>query len=178
MTTGYSIHSWRRARLRIKAKLDRTERYIMFYVTRLTDPTTIRAFLTMNSAEDRARYAYMIGDLNAPYWDKAAFYGAFDDQSELQAVLLYYTPFPTPPVISAGDPDAIGAIWAAVMADFNPQTVMYHAQPEHMTAVQRFFAAPDPIPMWRMAITADQLNSAIVLSNTRRLIGTDTAAPF
>jgi RimJ/RimL family protein N-acetyltransferase len=148
----------------------------VFHVIRLTDPAIIRAFLTRNGAGDRARYAYMLGDLNRPYWENAAFYGAFDSQSVLQSVLLYYRTITIPPVISAGDPDGILAIWAVIVEDFKPITVVYHAQPEHMTAVQHFFTTPDPMQMWRMAITPNQLNPAIPLSNTRRLTSADTEA--
>jgi len=145
----------------------------MFRVIRLTDPAVIRTFLTMNGADDRARYAYMIGDLSSPYWDQAIFYGALDDQDVLRAVLLYYEPITPPPVISAGDPDGILAIWPVIVQAFAPPIIVYHAQPNHMAAVQRFFATPDPLPMWRMAISPDRLNTKILLSTTRRLIGTD-----
>ncbi len=148
----------------------------MFRVTRLTDPSLIRAFLTANGAGERARYAYMIGDLNVPYWDQSRFYGAFDGQDTLQSVLLYYEGvIERPPVITAGDANGINACWSALLADFDLRTVVYHAQSAHLAVVQRYFTAADPMAMWRMAITPDQLNTKSIgkIDSARRLTGSD-----
>lgn len=149
----------------------------VFAVSRLHDPALIRTFLNGPEDMDRARYAYMIGDLSAPYWEQAAFYGAFAPAADLRAVLLYYQPITPPPVISAGDAAAIAAIWPQVLADFDPRRLVYHAQTEHLPVIARFFAMPAPMAMWRMAITRPALAmpTADSAGQTRRLTAQDVA---
>jgi len=158
----------------------------MFDITLLADPAVVTRFLSV----DRARHAYMIGDLALPYWAPALFYGAFasdhaDDHASdpmrepaLRAVVLVYAPIQPPPVISAGDPVAVDAILEYLTAHGLVAEIMFHTLPEHMPALEHYFAiAGEPIPMWRMAITHDRLQAiAPKQGAVRRLIGTDASA--
>src|SRR5579864_3990342 len=110
-------------------------RNVSMRVERLTDKATIRTFLT----QDRARYAYMLGDLAEPYWPHAAFYGAFAGEGlpSLRAVVLKYLPIFPHPVITAGEPEAVAEVVRVLAEDEQLSTILYHAQPEHMPIVDR-----------------------------------------
>ncbi len=140
-------------------------------VERLTDKTTIRAALE----SDRARYAYMLGDLADPYWSNAVFYGAFAG-NELRAVVLKYTPIVPHPVITAGDAEGVAEVIRVLAEDEQLSALVYHAQPEHMAAIQRCFETPDPMAMWRMAITPVRLQTGRLDDETRRLTGAHCGA--
>ncbi|MHB8629529.1 MAG: GNAT family N-acetyltransferase [Aggregatilineales bacterium] len=140
-------------------------------VKRLTDKAAIRAFLDT----DRVRYAYMLGDLADPYWPNAAFYGAFAGD-ELRAIVLKYTPISPPPVISAGDAAGVAEVIRILAEDERLPTIVYHAQPEHMAAIQRYFETPEPMAMWRMAITPVRLQTGRLDDGTRRLTAADSGA--
>lgn len=152
-------------------------------VERLTDKATIRTFLDQDTPsgraqENRARYAYMIGDLAEPYWPNAAFYGAFagEDLNVLRAVVLKYMPIFPPPVITAGEPAGIAEIMRVLAEDERLPTILYHAQSEHLPTLQRYFETSDATAMWRMVITPDRLSPVGETSGLRRLSGMDAEA--
>jgi ribosomal protein S18 acetylase RimI-like enzyme len=140
-------------------------------VERLTDKAVIRTFL----GQDQARYAYMLGDLAVPYWPNAVFYGAFAGE-QLRAIVLKYTPILPHPVITAGDPAGVVEVIRVLAEDEKLREMIYHAQSEHMAAIQRYFETPDATPMWRMAITRDRLSPDGETDGLRRLSGTDAEA--
>jgi len=150
----------------------------LFQIVPIADPAIVRAFLSI----DRSRHAYMVGDLSAPYWSPALFYGAFDTsrptEAALRAVVLIYTPITPPPMISAGEPEAVAAIFATLIARGLVTRVMYHTLPEHQSALETHFALDSPATsMWRMAITRAQFQPSIPVSaSIRRLTGADAAA--
>ena len=145
-----------------------------YRVALLTDPVEVRAFLNV----DRSRHAYMIGDLSAPYWSPEIFYGAYSaHDSALRAVVLVYKPIDPPPLISAGEPEAVAAIFAALIECSIVDRVMYHALPDHMPALETYFALTgEATAMWRLAIVRDHFTpSASSAESLRRLTGSDVA---
>jgi ribosomal protein S18 acetylase RimI-like enzyme len=142
-------------------------------VERLTNKAVIRAFLVTQ----RARYAYMLGDLADPYWPNAVFYGSFCENT-LCALVLKYTPISPHPVISAGDAAGVSNIMRILAEDECLPVLVYHAQSEHMAAIQRYFATPDATLMWRMAITPAQLTTTrpLPMNGPRRLSGKHAGA--
>jgi ribosomal protein S18 acetylase RimI-like enzyme len=122
-----------------------------FRVERVHDPVLLASFL------DPARDAYMAGDLYEPYWSDTAFYGAFMGD-RLVAVVDRFDRIAPPPLISAGDPAAVAAIYAhlADPASGSPPHIFYHAQDEHLDGLRAHFTI-DPaaqMHMWRMTCTA------------------------
>jgi ribosomal protein S18 acetylase RimI-like enzyme len=119
-----------------------------FSVQRITDPTLLHDFL------DRRRDAYMVGDLAEPYWSNAEFYGAFEG-SLLQGVVLKYKPIDPPPMISAGNAEAVAAIYTH-LADTTP-ALFYHAANEHLDAIRAHYRINEgkQLEHYRMICTAE-----------------------
>ncbi len=143
-------------------------------IERLTDKDLIRAALSA----DRGRNAYMLGDLAAPFWSYAEFYGWLVEGAP-RAIVLKYTQFDPPPVLTAGDPAGVEALLRFLAHDQHLKRLVYHAPPEHMAAVQRYFQAQASMLMWRMIVTPDQFQSTIQstpLARVRRLTPVDASA--
>ncbi len=133
-----------------------------FTIKQLDDKALIRGYL----GRDVCRFAYMLGDLDEPYWSNAEFFGAFSPDptgspaSTLQAIVLRYRPIDPPPVISAGEPEAVGAILKTLHDTYRLHQLVYHAQPDHMAALQTHFQTQDATAMWRMIVSPDRFRDA------------------
>lgn len=113
-------------------------------VNPLHDKDPIRRFLN----RDRAFGAYVLGDLDEPYWGYSEFYGAFPGHTgEPEALVLHYTGFETPLLVVLGDPEGI----AAILDQMLDKRSIYYTVPEPLLPLfQHYYETPDARLMWRM----------------------------
>ncbi len=145
-------------------------------VRRIVDRDRLRRYLET----DRTRNAYLLGDLIDPYWNDSAYFGYWagtgdplQDDEVPCAMLLRFSAIQPPPVLSIGDAAGVDAIYARLLAQGELTAIIYHAQPEHLDTVERYFYRFDAMDMWRMACTAERYTLPKTVGKARRLTQTD-----
>lgn len=119
----------------------------MWRTLRLTRQSSIAAFLR----RDRLYAAYALGDLEPEFFPRCDWFGA-DCDGVLQTLVLVYRGLTPPTLFAMGDADGL----AVVLRDgVREARLTYMLQAHHLPALQAFYQAPDPRPMWRMAVRAN-----------------------
>src|SRR5262249_9049283 len=77
---------------------------------------------------------------------------------------------------TAGDTAGVAEVIRVLAEDEKLPEMIYHAQSEHMDAIQRYFETPNATAMWRMSITRDRLPPDGETDGIRRLRGTGAEA--
>lgn len=116
--------------------------------TRTTDLVRVRTILQ----RDPIAAAYMLGDLDPVYSHYCAWWVASRDGVD-RSVVLVYTGFSAPVVLTFGETAGIAAIFAADL-DGIPQRALVHLLPEHLAVVDQYFHLERLRPMLRMGLRA------------------------
>jgi ribosomal protein S18 acetylase RimI-like enzyme len=114
--------------------------------TRTTDLARVRAVLQ----QDPITTAYMLGDLDPVYSHYCAWWVAARDGTDV-AIVLVYTGFSAPVVLTFGETAGIAAIFEHDL-DAIPQRALVHLLPEHLAVVAQYFHLERLRPMLRMGL--------------------------
>ena len=126
---------------------------------------------------DRLAAAYLLGDLDPRYTDYCRWWGAYNAEDSLQAVVLLYTGLRLPALLTFGETDGIERIFddPAVQAEM-PSRVFAHIMNGHLGALQGLYELDSMRSMIRMGLSRDDFKDpGEDLSAVRAVTHADTA---
>lgn len=118
----------------------------MWTTSRLTERDQIQAFLET----DRLYAAYALGDLEPGMFEDCT-WAAAERDGRIQALALHYLGLQPPPLFLMGEGEGLRAI---LEHELRPSPVYVTCLPQHLPLAQAFYAWQDPVPMWRMVLSA------------------------
>ncbi len=121
-------------------------------VREISDKDTLHKYLI----KDRVTAAYHLGDLDEQYFPFCRWWGAGNDDDELDAVILLYSGLRMPAVLALGNADGVDDILgnAAVKAEL-PGRFYAHVMNSHLAALNERYHVDDMTSMVRMGLYAE-----------------------
>lgn len=117
-------------------------------VRRCSDRDALRRFLNKDALEA----AYALGDLDAPWWEKSEFWGAFED-GELHGVVLFFRGLSLPSLSMHGDTFSAAEIMREISLD---REVFYLAPASFQYVISQFYDVSHMHSLYRMSLSPDQ----------------------
>ncbi len=144
----------------------------------LKDRDLLRSFLT----RDRVGNAYLLGDLDPAYLPFCDWFGHFNEDRQLDALILLYKGLSLPVVLTVGPPKedeasrrGLTEIFDAVHGQL-PESFWVHTWEHHLGTLDAHFSAGHLNRMIRMGLSRENYRPSNAEVRVRRLDHPDTAA--
>lgn len=107
---------------------------------------------------DAVDSAYLLGYLDDTFEEHCSWYGTVEDDS-LTAVVLVFSAYSMPILLTAGDPIDVEAIFSAFRGEL-PQHIQAHIRPAHRNGAEVYYHLSDVHSMMRMGLSKAQYIAA------------------
>ncbi|HLA44092.1 MAG TPA: hypothetical protein VJZ27_11685, partial [Aggregatilineales bacterium] len=118
-------------------------------IKRCTDAAPLRELMNRDAGE----YAYALGDLDAAWWDKCDFHGAFDGEKLLGFVLFFHG-FEIPTLCIHGDTEAAAEILSSETVELPPE-VFCLSPMRFREAIAEFYDTAHIYNLLRMTVSPE-----------------------
>jgi GNAT superfamily N-acetyltransferase len=137
----------------------------------IRDREELRTFLL----RDKLANAYLLGDLDPDYFPFCEWWGARDDDGELESLMLLYKGLSLPAVWSVGSKEGFAQLLRRYRSAL-PNRFHFHLMGRHLPSVKQTYDLADVREMRRMGLRRSDYSSLGHDSRVRRLGHSDTAA--